>query len=160
MSKQELQQHSYCEKAISLKNDLETGFIVLAEHLYNINQNNLWEASYGSWLEFTWELKMSPNHINTLMRIYRTLIVGYGLTSENIKTAGGWSVIAEILPYCTSKKDAVKWILKAQQLTRADLRKELKEEKTGILMGVCPHDVLKEIVMCECTNCKFMFRKL
>lgn len=151
--KNELQQHTYCEKAISLKNDLETGFIVLAEHLYNIHENNLWEASYGSWIEFTWELKMSPNHINTLMRIYRTLIIGYGLKAENVITAGGWSVVAEILPVITSKQDAVKWILKAQQLTREDLRKEVKEAKTGLPMAQCQHAHAVTYTMCDCPDC-------
>lgn len=156
--KNELQNHNYCTKAIKLKNDLETGFIVLGEHLHNIYANSLWEASWDSWEAFVSELKMSSNHVNKLMQIYRTLVLSYGLKAEHIVTAGGWSVVADILPMITSKKDALKWLNKAQVLTRADLRKEIKEVKTGLPMAQCKHLNKEMIPMCKCIDCGDMWR--
>lgn len=155
----EVQQNDYCNSALKLKNDLETGFIVLGEYLHNIYVNNLWQASYSSWEEYTWELKMSSNHINKLMQIYRTLVLSYGLKAEHIITAGGWSVVADLLPMIGSKKDALKWLNKAQLLTRSDLRKEMKEAKTGVLIGSCSHDKWTEVTLCQCENCGDNWRK-
>lgn len=147
--KNEIQKLDYCNKAIKLKNDLEGGFIALGEYLHNIKENSLWEASWGSWDEFTWELKMSQNMINKLVQIYRTFVLEYGMTQEQISTAGGWSVVADVLPMVTSKKEALHWLNKAQSLTRADLRKEMQEEKTGIIMSTCSHPETYTIEICK-----------
>lgn len=122
---------------------------MLGEELYNIKEKMLWEGVYGSWEEFTVELKMSNNTINKLMQIYKTLVLSYGLSNEQITTAGGWSVVADVLPMITSKKDALKWLNQAQSLTRADLRKEIKESKTGIVMTQCSHKNTYKIEVCK-----------
>lgn len=147
--KQEIQQHDYCQKAISFKKDLEKGFLVLAEHLYEIKEKELWRASWASWLEFTWELKMSQNTIFKLLQIYKKLVLDYGLKMEFVVTAGGWSVVADLLPVMQDKKSAMKWLLKAQDLTRSDLRKELKEEQAGIPSGQCQHKIVKLVEICD-----------
>lgn len=141
----------YCNDAIDLKNRLETDFLVLGELLYEIREKSLWEPNWQSWEEFSWELKMSANTINKLIQIYKTLILGYGFTKEQIANAGGWTLVAEVLPRIASKKDALKWLHNAQTLTRADLRKTIKEEKTGVSMTTCTHQTTRLVEIC--TGC-------
>ena len=136
---QEIQNLNYCNKAIEIKKDIEINFITLAEYLYNIKEHNLFEPQWDSFVEFSMELKMSSNMINKLVQMYKTLVLGYGITFDEIATAGGWSAVKEVLPAITSKSEAVKWLGKAGTLTRSDIRKELIERKTGVSMSKCKH---------------------
>lgn len=127
----------YCNETLELKATIEGGFLTLAEHLYNIKTHNLFEPQWSSFLEFCDELRMSQNNINKLIQIHEKFVLEYGIDKEQIKTAGGWSTLQEILPMVSSKKLAVKWLESASLLSRADLRKNIIEEKTGIDMRNC-----------------------
>ena len=145
----EIENLGYCNKALNLKKDIEGYFLTLGEYLYNIKEYNLFEPQWSSWIEFTYELKMSSSNINTLINIYKTLILGYGLKNEMIATAGGYSLVAEILPMATSKKDAEKWLEIVNTSTRSDLRKTIKELKSGIIMSECEHKETYQISICK-----------
>ncbi len=151
MSKELQKNLDFCNRALELKTALESNFLVLGEYLYQIKEGCLYEPNWQSWQEFSWELKMSENSINKLMQIYKTLILGYGFTHQQILTAGGWSMVAEVLPMITSKKDALKWLTAASNLTRGDLRKEIKEAKTGLPMAACSHK--NTFTMRVCRDC-------
>lgn len=151
--KKELANFDYCNEAIDLKNKLEGSFLELGARLYQIKENSLYEPNWASWVEFTWELKMSDNTINKLIQIYKTLILGYGFNNQQILNAGGWTVVADVLPMITSKKDALRWLNLASTLTRTDLRKEIKEAKTGIDMGDCKHINTRRIMIEICNIC-------
>lgn len=141
--------YDYCKDAISLKSQLEKSFMVLAEYLYNIKQSDLFKPHWSSWDEFYNELKISSNTANKLIQIHSTFIVDYKFTPEEVVTAGGWSVIQDILPLCTSRTEAEKWLQNAQELTRDDLRKELKEVKTGVEQRHCKHKNTYTITVCR-----------
>lgn len=158
MSSKELTDTNYCNRAISLKNALERDFMLLAEHLYKIKEYELWRANWGSWIEYTWELKMSATTIKQLIQVYKTFVVDYGITKEQLGTAGGLSHVADTLPVIKNKKDALRWLVKAQTLTRADLRKELTEAKTGIPMASCKHSETYTVEICK--HCGERVRKL
>lgn len=149
MSKTDLQNLDYCQKAINLKNSLETTYLELGEQLYQIKEKELFKANWETWEEFTWELRMTSNSINKLIQIYKTLVLGYGFTSQEIGAAGGWTLIADVLPMITSKDDAVVWLKNAETLTRADLRKTIKEKKTGVSMSECKHKNTYTIEICS-----------
>lgn len=150
MSK-ELKNLDYCNQTLRLKKDIEGSFVMLGEYLHTIKENQLYEPQWSSFEEFCFELKMSSNMVNKLMMIYKTFILGYGFTQEQIATAGGWSVIAEVLPQIDSKKSALKWLASCATLTRSDLRKELLEAKTGIPMKQCEHKDTYTVEICR--NC-------
>lgn len=139
----------YCKKALELKKEIEASFIKLGEYLYEIKNKNLFLPQWSSWEEYYMELKMSQNTVNKLIQIYETFILKYNLPPENVVSAGGWSVIAEILPVINSKKDAEEWLHKSTELSRSDLRKELKEEVTGVQMASCKHRNTYTITVCR-----------
>lgn len=147
--KQETENLKYCNDTIEIKEDIETSYIDLAEHLYNIKEHNIFMGQWESFEEFSMELKMSSNMVNKLMQMYKLLILGFGMTHKQILTAGGWSSIQEVLPVITDKKTAIKWLQNAGTLTRSDLRKMLRELKTGIDMTKCKHPDTYLIRICK-----------
>lgn len=149
MSKHALKNLGYCEKALQLKHDIEGHFLMLGEYLYNIKEHNLYDSQWGSFEEFVFDLKMSQNMANKLVQIYKTFILGYGFTTSEVIKAGGWSVLQEILPMIDSRKSAEKWLNAAATLTQADLRKEVKELKTGIPMKNCAHTDTYTVEICR-----------
>ncbi len=141
--------YKYCTDAIKLKNDLESGFIELGKRLSEIKAKQLYTPSWESWGAYTAELKMSENQVNKLVQIYDQLIQGLHVDRDMITNAGGWTVIAELLPVIETKKDADEWLNKAATLTREDLRKEIQEKKSGIPMKDCKHKNTYTIVVCR-----------
>ncbi|MBX4188188.1 MAG: hypothetical protein KW793_03590 [Candidatus Doudnabacteria bacterium] len=149
MSKKEVKNLEYCERVLSLKKDIEGSFLVLGEYLHEIKASKLYEPQWSSFEEFSFELKMSTNTVNKLMQIYRTFVLEYEISRENIITAGGWSVISDLLPVVDSKRTALHWLNAASNMTRADLRKELIEAKTGVSMQTCKHPAMYTISVCR-----------
>lgn len=143
------EKYKYCTDAIQLKNDLESGFILLGEQLSKIKNEGLWETAWTSWSEYVKELKMSENHVNKLIQIFEKLVLGLKVPKDQIANAGGWSIVSDLLPIIESKKDAEEWLEKAATLTREDLRSEMKEQKTGVLMHACKHKNIYTIVVCR-----------
>ncbi len=149
MSKQALQRLGYCEKALELKQEIEGHFLLLGEYLHQIKENRLYEPQWTSFEEFVFEMKMSTNTANKLIQVHKTFILSYGFTSNEIKNAGGFSLLVDVLPMVTSRKSAEKWLLSASTLTRSDLRKEITEAKTGIQMKDCEHAETYTVTICK-----------
>lgn len=147
-----LQRLGYCEKAIELKKNIEGSFLDLGELLYNIKEHRMYEPQWSSFEEYCFELKMSSNVIYKLIQIYKTFIIGYGFTHSEVITAGGFSLLQDILPVIKTKKDAMEWLKKSEVLTRSDLRKEIKEQKTGISMTSCKHPETYTVEICKHCN--------
>lgn len=144
---------AYCNSALALKKDIETIYLTLGEYLYNIKQGELYRPQWDSWEVFYAELKMSQNMVNKLIKIYELFVLTYHFKEEEVITAGGWTIIQEILPVIENKEEAVKWLETAKTLTREDLRKEVKEAKTGIEMRRCAHKNTYLIKICrDCGN--------
>ena len=140
---------SYCEKALELKKDIEGNFLVLAEYLYYIQDRNLFESQWTDFDEFLEEMKMTKSTAFKLTHIYKTFILGYGFTSKEINSAGGISSLSDIIPMVNSKKTAEKWLHLTTTLTRSDLRKEIKEAKTGVTMANCKHGNTYKVQICK-----------
>lgn len=139
----------FCNNAIALKKNLEKSFINLGQYLHEIKEKSLWEANWSSWDEYCLELKMSRNSINKLIQIYSTFVLDYNIGPEKIATAGGWTVVSELLPVIETREQAIEWIHKAQELTREDLRKEVTEAKSGVQQSACKHKNTYTIVVCR-----------
>ncbi len=139
----------YCGKAIALKKDIEINFLTLGEYLYYIKENQLYEPNWSSFEEFLFDLKLSSNTSNKLIQIYKKFILSYGFTSQEVIDAGGYSLLADVLPMISSRKSAEKWLNLTTVLTRQDLRKEIKEAKTGIQMKDCKHANTYKVEICR-----------
>lgn len=147
--KDEQKNYKYCQELINLKRETEERFVLMGEYLYHIKNKQLYEPSWSSFEELLMEMKMSSNMANTLIRIFTTLVLGHGFTPQQIATAGSWSDVQEILPYCTSKKESIKWLTKARELTSTDLRRETRETKSGVSMANCQHEHSHKLIICD-----------
>lgn len=141
--------YEYCQNALKLKKNIEVEFLVLGEHLLSIRNKHLYQPHFSSWTEFLWEMKLSENVAKKLIQIYSVFIIQFGFKPEKIAEAGGWSVLQDILPMIKSKEDASKWLELAGAQTRSDLRKEIKESKTGIIMSSCKHKDTYVVEVCR-----------
>lgn len=144
-----IQGFNYCSEAIVLKKHIEESFISLGEHLYKIKEEGLFSPQWSSWDEFLREMKLSLNTGNKLIQIYTTFVLEYGFSAEDLVSAGGWTVIAEVLPVVQGRDDAENWLMMCENLSREDLRKEVRESKTGVDMGSCKHKDTYVIKVCR-----------
>lgn len=135
----ELVHYEYIEKTIALKENIERGFLEFGKRLKRIRDERMYEPQYDSFDDFIPELKMSKGTVSKLINIYEKFVVQYKISTVLLLEAGGWTVVAELLPVVRNKTEAKAWLEKAKVLHRPDLRLELKEHKTGIDQATCKH---------------------
>ncbi len=138
---QEIAQENFqfCEKTLELKSVIESSFLTLGERLRKIRGEELWRGQWTSFNEYVKEMKMSEATATKLINIYDKFIVKFGFEPQRVIDAGGWGVVAEVLPMVKSQADAIKWLDKCIYLSREDLRIEVRLAKTGIPPEECPH---------------------
>jgi len=141
--------YMFCEETIELKGSIENKFLELGKRLYDIREENKFMPNYETFEDFCMELKMSPATVSKLVNIYQKFVLTYCLDPQLVANAGGWSVVAEVLPMVTSKTTAKKWLHLANVLSRNDLRKEIKEKTTGIIQYECKHEHTYLIRICK-----------
>lgn len=140
----------YCNQALNFEKEISTKFIVLGEYLYNIQDQNLFSPQWDSFNEFCTEFKsLSQASISKLLNIYRVFIIENNYPKERLAQLGGWSNLAETLPLIKSSNDAEHWLVKAEVLSRNDLRKEIAEHKTGTDMRDCSHENYYDLRVCR-----------
>lgn len=145
--------YDYCLETIGLKGELELSYLDLASRLHKIQLNKMYEPNYESFDEFLEEIKISRATASKLVNIWRLFVIKFKIKPKVLAGAGGWSVVAEILPLAESKKKAEELLFMASETRRKDLRKNLHELKTGVEMSKCNHADKKLTFVCywKCT---------
>jgi len=139
-SELEKKNYDFCMETIALKSAIEGSFLELGKRLFTIREKEMYLPSYETFEEFSLELKMSRATVSKLVNIYQLFVLKFGIPETRLLQAGGWSNVAELLPVVNTKAQAIKWLEKAEALTRADLRIALTTKKTGIDPADCEHD--------------------
>lgn len=143
--------HRFCLETKHLKERLELDFLHLGERLWKIRGERLYEPQWSDFGEFLMELKLSESTACRLIGIWHKFVFQFKIPISELVKAGGWTLLAEISPAIESKREAVHWLAKAQNLTVTDLRRELKEAKTGVEMKECKHE--DSFILRCCKNC-------
>lgn len=119
--------------------------------LKNIRDNGLYEGRWDNFEDFLQDPQMSLDKgtASKMITIYEKFVLEYKMSPARIANAGGWSKIAEVLPAVKDKKSAEDWIDKCSSLSKSDLRKEVREEKTGIKMSDCLHKDFYLVKICR-----------
>lgn len=144
----------YCNSTLDLKKNIESSFLELGERLLKIRNEQTYRPQWDSFPEFVWEMRWSESQASKLINIYQKFVLEYSFPTPKLLAAGGWSVLAEILPMIKSKVDAVRWLDIATTKARHDLRADMKEEKTGVLQPECPHGDTYELRICNACGLK------
>lgn len=148
----------YCQKTMLLKNDLEMSYLLLGERLQRISDEKMYEPNYDTFEDFLQELNISRSTASKLINVWSRFVVGFKIKPKVLAQAGGWSKVAEILPFAENKTQALDWLIKAKTLTQADLRKELIEFRTGVEMRGCEHPEVETITFQRCLKCHESFK--
>lgn len=158
MSK-ELKNYTFCDETIKLKQNIENSFIEMGRRLMTIRDNRLFEPQWTSFAEYLEEMKLSEAQASKLINIVRKIVIRHQFSTAELLQTGGWAVLAEILPFITDKttRDEVQEMIDdSKVLTMQDLRKKLKEKKTGIDMSQCKHDNFYILKICRTCKDKFI----
>lgn len=149
----ELSNYNYLEDTKKLKQTIETSFLTLGERLSRIRNEKLFLPSYETFEDFLLDAKLSPATASKLINIYEKFYIEWKFKTDELVEAGGWSVVATLLPICKDRESAEEWLHKSHHLSRPDLEKEIKEMKTGIPMKDCKHE--DSYVLRVCRTCGF-----
>lgn len=145
--------YQYCSKTLELKDMIERSYLVLGERLMKIRDGELFRGQWETFEAFVNDMKMSKATASKIINIYQRFVVEYGISPERILGAGGWSVVAEALPLIRTKSDAEGWLHSMEHLSRDDVRREIREKRTGISQIKCNHDNSYTIKVCR--DCGF-----
>lgn len=152
----ELQKLDYCNETTKLKQTIETSFLTLGERLKRIRDERLYEGQWGTFEMYLMDAKISPATASKLINIYQKFFIEWQIKADKLVEAGGWSVVATLLPFCRTKEQAEEWMDKAFVLSRPDLEKEITEFRTGKDMSKCEHE--DSYVIRVCRSCHFRER--
>lgn len=141
--------YEICQQAIALKDKIEKGFLLLGKYFHEIKEGRLYEPAWSSWVEYCMEFQnLSPASISRLINIYRRFVLEYAVSEATLLQAGGWSVIAEILPV-QDKDLAIELLEGSRGMTRGDIRRMVREKTKGVDMNTCKHEHTYTLVVCE-----------
>lgn len=141
----------FCEHTIVFKHYIETQYLEFAAQLKNIRDDKLYAGRWESFEDFLADptMAMDKGTASKMISIHERFVLEYKIPTQKIAQVGGWSKVAEILPVIKDKKSAIKWLEQAASLSQSDLRKEIKEEKTGIKMSECEHKDFYLVKICR-----------
>lgn len=145
----------FCEETIAQKKQLEIAWIELAKKLKEIRDEEMYLGRWENFEDFLQDpsMGMDKSTASKMITIYEKLVVGYKMKPEKIAEAGGWSVIAEVLPVITDKESAEEWVDQCAHLSKNDVRKEVQRVRGCDESGDCKHAQTYQITLCCCRKC-------
>jgi hypothetical protein len=146
-----------CDKVAELGNMGNTAFLELGKGLAQIRDEELFAGQWETFNDFLDDKKIAKSTANKLINVYKTFVEDCGIPLEELKKAN-WYDLSEVRKMAKDKKSAEEWLNKAIILNRADLRKEVTEQNTGIQMADCKHEITVDMVMRKCETCKDVWR--
>ena len=146
----EIKAYEYCEETIKFKSAIENSYLGLCARLHKIKEERLYEASYTSWTLFLEELKIDRATAERMVKIYDIFILKYGISPAKIEGAGGWSVVAELIPISNSQKEAEEALEYATGALRKDVRIYVHAKRFGKEKeGMCTHKDTYVVEICR-----------
>lgn len=122
--------HEFCNETLELKHSLELHYLEMGRRLLEIRDGQLYKPYWDSFTEFLMELKWSDSsRANRIINIYKKFVQEYNIEPKKLAAAGGWSVLAEVLPVATDKESAEEWIEKAALHPQKELRAEIRDAR-------------------------------
>lgn len=143
--------HDYLEGTIALRDQIEEGFLVLAERLKKIRDEQLYASEYDSFDSFIAELRVSRSTAYKIIGVFEKFILLGELNPADVARRG-WGNLCLFLGFIKNKSDAREIFDRISPLTRTDASRELLEMKTGKSMKDCQHD-FEEIHLRQCRIC-------
>lgn len=156
MKNETLKSISFCERTIAFKHFIEAQWLEFAGQLKEIRDGGLYEGRWDSFEDFLNDpqMAMDKGTASKMITIHEKFILEYKIEPIKIANVGGWSKVAEILPAVKDKKSAEKWLDEAASLSKADLRKQVNEERHPESIG-CKHKHTRKLLLSVCLDCDY-----
>lgn len=121
---------NFLRETVDLVKQIETRFLELGARLFRIKENKLWLDTYESYQEFLDAARISPGNASILASIHQHYVLEGKVPIK--KLAGiGYSNLYEAIPLI--ERDGVDAaVVKADTLTRSEIKDEVKEKKHGV----------------------------
>jgi len=148
MSKELTINQEYLKETLTLKKRLESSFLELGRRLMKIRDEQLWNGSYDTFVEFLHEARLSEGTASKLIAVHQTFVLDYKMKSDNLAVIG-WSTLYNISKGVDNKKEAEEFVGKALLLRRTDIDEELREKRTGCK----EHQWGEKIILRKCIKC-------
>jgi hypothetical protein len=143
----QMQNFDFCMKTLEMHCELTFGYLNLAQRLQKIKDERLFEPQWSTFYEFTLEIReMSLSTVDKLLAVYRRYVLEYKLPMKEVATLP-WTILADSLPLIQSKEDAIEFLKTPH--TRQDIKKTLKEKRSGVKMDECTHEDTYLIRICR-----------
>ncbi len=138
--------HEYLKQTVELKSTIEEGFIKLAERLYKIRGERLWESEYDTLEEFLLELDLSLPTCSKLCSIYENWVLKAGVKVETL-AGSSWTSLYSAIPLL-EKQNANELAAELKLLTRADAIEKVRET-----MKPCAKHDWEDVHFRQCRKC-------
>ena len=135
--------HKYLSETVELKSTIEQSFLVLAERLYKIRSERLWDGEYDTFDEFLLELDLSAATCSKLCLIYKHWVLKAGVKVEALGKCA-WSSLYEAIPLL-EKRNPNELAEELKLLTRSDTIEKIREFKHSD----CKHKNVYTLIVCK-----------
>jgi len=125
----EIKPNEFVRETVELVKSIETRFLELGARLYKIREEKLWVGAYYSFNEFLCDLKLTPGNASILASVHKHYVLDGGIAIESLAGVS-YSNLYEAIPLIV-KEGATSAAVKAETLTRAEIKEEVQEKKLG-----------------------------
>lgn len=111
-----------CKEVMDIDAHSEFLHLELANKLYLIRSKELYKPRWDTFSDFLGELTtISASRASRLANVYKRFVVDFNFSMEELAEVG-WSNLSEIIPRCTTRAQAEKWLTYARSHGRNDIR--------------------------------------
>jgi hypothetical protein len=121
--------HKFLQETISLKSTIEESFLHLAERLYKIKTERLWETEYETLDLFLLQLDLSQGTYSKLCSVYEHWVLKAGVKLE-VLAGSSWTSLYSSIPLLETQ-DANDLADELKLITRQDVVEKAREAKNG-----------------------------
>ena len=139
-----MERQNYVKETLTLKTDIESGFMLMGERLHVIFTEKLWEGQYDSWRGFLDEMKLSEPTASKLMKVFRVWVLEHRIEPKRLAAVGYSTLYTATSLLKGSTAEEV--LAKASELRRQDVEEEVKKD--------CLCDDTYELRVCRKCNRK------
>ena len=136
----------YLRQTKELVTSIQTRFLELGARLFKIREEKLWQGSFDSYVDFLDSARISESQASIFANIHKHYVLDGGIDMQRLAQIG-YSNLHKAIPLIEREGVEVA-VVKAQTLTREEIKDEVREAEHGIHTHVPKDD--KRFAFCQC----------
>lgn len=128
-----LQPEDIRDRIKELIGNIGRNFFELGQHIYEVKHRELYlDWGHGSWVEYCeTEVGVGKRTAENWMSIWEKLCQKLGYTWNEVEHIG-WSRLSRVVPMIETKRDANRWLKKAEQHSKRELETLVRRERQSL----------------------------